>query len=502
MSETFVLPRLPTGVPGLDVLLGGGLAEFSFNLIAGAPGSGKTTLAHQIMFATANAQRRALFFTVLGEPPLKMLRYQQQYSFFDIAKINDSIRFVNVADDVMTGDFERVLARIVAEVERFEPALVFVDSFRSVVQAVQGEPGDRAGGTDLQEFVQRLAMHLTNWQATTFLIGEYLTLESEANPVFTVADGILWLTQSIHRNSMVRKIQVSKMRGHATIAGLHTFRISQDGMQVFPRTMLTGATGTGVDSPKADATPRARLSMGVPLLDQMMGGGLPAGYSLLVAGPSGSGKSMLATAFLSEGARIGEKGVIAAFEKSPSRTRNPRLDALIASADVGVIDTRALDLSIDETLFALADMIQRTGATRIVIDSLSGFELALAPTFREDFRESLHRMVAALTDLGATVVMISELEDRYTDLRFSPYGAAFLTDAIIVQRYVELGGELRRAMAVVKVRNSAHSHQLRLFDIGSDGIVIGAPTPTLDALLTGHPRLTVTRPPAQEAEAG
>ncbi|MDQ3445005.1 MAG: AAA family ATPase, partial [Pseudomonadota bacterium] len=173
MNDKVAIRRLPTGVPGLDTLLGGGLAEFSFNVIAGAPGSGKTTLAHQMMFALANPERRALFFTVLGEPPLKMLRYQQQYSFFDIAKVNDTIRFINLADDLMTGDFERVLARIIEEVERFEPGLVFVDSFRSVVLAAQnasdGEPA-------LQHFVQRLGMHLTSWQATTFLIGEYITL--------------------------------------------------------------------------------------------------------------------------------------------------------------------------------------------------------------------------------------------------------------------------------------------------------------------------------------
>ena len=132
-------------------------------------------------------------------------------------------------------------------------------------------------------------------------------------------------------------------------------------------------------------------------------------------------------------------------------------------------------------------MIRRTKATRVVIDSLSGFELALAPTFREDFRESLHRMVSVLTGMGATVLMISELEDRYLDLRFSPYGAAFLTDAIIVQRYVELGGELQRMIAVVKVRNSAHSHELRSFKITGDGIAIGPARPDVDALLTGHP---------------
>jgi circadian clock protein KaiC len=489
MNDKVVIRRLPTGVPGLDALLGGGLAEFSFNLIAGAPGSGKTTLAHQIMFALANPQRKALFFTVLGEPALKMLRYQQQYSFFDTGKVNDSVRFVNLADDVMTGNYDRVLARMVEEVEAFEPGLVFVDSFRSVVQAVHGV---RPGETDLQQFVQRLGMHLTTWQATTFLIGEYMNLEGEANPVFTVADGILWMAQSVQRNSMVRKIQVMKMRGQATIAGLHTFRIDGDGIQIFPRTLGQAQPASRDDGGEAEA-PR-RLSIGVPALDEMLCGGLPAGYSLLVAGPSGSGKSLLATAFLAAGARAGEKGVIAAFEKSPSQSLRLQLGQLVASGSVAVIDTRALDLSIDETLYALTETIRRTGATRVVIDSLSGLELALAPTFREDFRESLHRMVAVLTGMGVAVLMISELEDRYNDLRFSPYGAAFLTDAIIVQRYVELQGELKRVMAVVKLRNSAHSHALRLFEIDDSGIVIGERRPEMDALLTGHPRLASGEP--------
>ncbi|MEP7058888.1 MAG: ATPase domain-containing protein, partial [Caldimonas sp.] len=465
---------------------------------AGSPGSGKTTLAHQIMFALANPERRALFFTVLGEPPLKMLRYQQQYSFFDIAKVHDTIRFINLADDLVTGDFERVLARIVEEVESFEPGLVFVDSFRSVVLATQNQ---HSGDFGLQHFVQRLGMHLTSWQATTFLIGEYMSLESEANAVFTVADGILWLEQSVHRNSMVRKIQVTKMRGHATIAGLHTFRISDDGILVFPRTITGGPKTSNGDIPGKPPAAKSIVSTGVPELDRMMGGGLPAGYSLLVAGPSGSGKTMLATAFLAEGARLGEKGVIAAFEKSPGSSRNPQLDQLMASGQVGVVDTHALDLSIDETLHALSEKIRATGATRVVIDSLAGFELALAPTFREDFRESLHRMVAVLTGRGATVLLISELEDRYTDLRFSPYGAAFLTDAILVFRYVELEGKLKRLMAVVKVRNSAHSHELRLFEITDEGIVLGEAKPEMEALLTGHPRPAASAPRAPRARA-
>ena len=483
MNDKVVIKRLATGVPGLDTLLGGGLAEFSFNIIAGTPGAGKTTLAHQLMFSLATSDRRAIFFTVLGEPALKMLRYQQQYSFFDNDKLDTAIRFVNLGDEVMRGDFEHVLQRIVEEMERFQPSFVFVDSFRSVAQAATNSG---QGGSVLQDFVQRLGMHLTSWQATTFLIGEYMAVDSEANPIFTVADGIWLLMQSMHRSSMVRKIQIAKSRGQAMVAGLHTFRISEDGLQVFPRTLpAVDATGPASDAARAK---RPALGMGNAALDEMMGGGLPAGYSLLIAGPSGAGKSMMATAFLAEGARVGEKGLIAAFEKSPGEAHNPRLEQLIADGHVGVVDTRALDLSIDETLHALTEMISTTGATRVVIDSLSGFELTLAPTFREDFRESLHRMVAVLTALGATVVMVSELEDRYSDLRFSPYGAAFLTDAIIVMRYVELEGNLKRMLAVVKVRNSKHSHALRMYDITDQGIVIGPPRPEIEALLTGHPR--------------
>jgi circadian clock protein KaiC len=151
------------------------------------------------------------------------------------------------------------------------------------------------------------------------------------------------------------------------------------------------------------------------------------------------------------------------------------------------VDTSALDLSIDEILLLLLNEIRRLKATRVVIDSLSGFELTLAPTFREDFRESMLRLVNTLTGEGVTVLMTSELEDRYTDLRFSPYGTAFLTDAIIVQRYVELDSRLQRVIAVVKVRGSEHSNELRQFSIDNNGIQIGAMLSDQEGLLIGNP---------------
>ena len=440
MKNKVPIDCLHTGVPGLDDVLGGGLPEFSFNLIAGPPGSGKTTLAHQIMFALATPERPALYFTVLGEPPLKMLRYQQQFDFFDGQAINRSLRFINLSEETVQGGLEQVRQRIVAEVKTHSPALVFIDSFRSLNLVGNSEYG---GDADFQQFVQQLGVLMTSWKATTFLIGEYID-DSSSNPVFTIADGLIWLRQTVQRNSVVRKLEIVKMRGRATVPGLHTFRIGDAGIVVF-----APALGLAQRGGAAAAVTETRLSMGIARLDDMLGGGMPSGYSLLVAGPSGSGKSILAAAFLAEGVRVGQAGVFAAFERNPRRTLNGRIASLIDSGRIGVIENHASDLSIDEILSLL--------------------------------------LVSALAVVGVTVIMTCELEDRYNDLRFSPYGTAFMTDSIIVQRYIEVGSRLRRLIAVVKVRDSAHSHELREFTIDESGIVIGDMLQNQEGLLGGQP---------------
>ena len=484
MTNRVLIHRLPTGVPGLDDVLGGGIPEYSFNLLAGGPGCGKTTLAHQIVFTNATPERPALYISVLGEPPLKMLRYQQQYSFFDTAKIGPSIRFVHLGQEALDGGLSKVLNCIIREVDSTNPSLVVVDSFRAVMRSKHAELD---GEIDLQSFVQRLALHLTSSEATTFLLGEYLENESDNNAVFTVADGILWFYQAVERNSMVRKLQVVKMRGQGQLPGLHTARITQDGFQVFPRLAKPDQRSFEACPPK-----QSRLSTGVPALDEMMGGGIPAGYTTLIAGPSGSGKTVLSNQFLLEGGRVGERGIIAIFEKRPNEylevtPHGEEFARLVSDGKLEVLYLRPLDLSIDETLVALRDAVIRTGAKRAVIDSLSGLELALAPTFREDFRESLYRMLGSLTALGVTVMATVELTDSFTDFPLSPQAVSFLTDAVIVQRYVELSGQLKRLISVVKVRASQHSKELREYEITAGGLRISPDSlEQYDGLLTGH----------------
>lgn len=485
--EQVALNKVLTGVPDLDAVLGGGLPEYSFNIIAGSPGTGKTTLAHQIMFVNATPEKPALYFTILGEPTLKMLRYQQQFDFFDPSKVDSAIRFINLSDTVLENDLGAVLERIKEEVQAASPGLVFVDSFRTLIRKAQSAP---ISEMELQGFVQRLALFLTSWQATTFLIGEYTEGEIRDNPVFTVADGLFWLLQSVERNSVVRKLQVMKLRGQESMPGLHTFRITKKGLQIFPRTY--GLIGNEQTPPS-----NKRQSTGVAGLDEMMAGGIPHGDSVLVAGPSGSGKSALATQFLAEGIKQGEPGVIAIFEERPHNyvkradQLGMGLDRGIAEGNLKVLYLRPLDLSVDEALRDLLDAVREIGAQRVVIDSMTGFELALAPAFRQDFRESLYRMIVALTGAGVTVLTTVETVSSFTDLRFTPHAVSFLSDDIILQRYVEIEGQLRRIMLVVKMRGGNHSKDIREYKVTSSGLVVGERLTEYKGLISGLPERLV-----------
>ncbi len=482
VQDKVEIRKLPTGVPGLDEILGGGLPEFSFNIIAGAPGGGKTTLAHQIMFANATPERPALYFTVLGEPAIKMLRYQQQFQFFDQTKLNTSVRFINLSQVVLEHDLNAVLEEIVKEVEAASPGIVVVDSFRTVVRKAQSGPND----LELLGFIQRLALNLTSWQATTFLIGEYDEAEIRDNPIFTVADGLFWLSQQIERNSIVRKLQIRKSRGQASVPGMHTFRITEAGLQAFPRTF--GLTGR-----EERAKGQRRLSTGIPEVDEMMGGGIPEGDSLLVAGSSGTGKSLLGTKFIVEGIRQGEPGIVAMFEERPEEyaaraaSFGLDLDTPQKEGTLKLLYIRPLDLSVDETVREIIDAVREMGAKRLVIDSLAGFEMALAPGFRTDFRESLYRMIGALTRIGVTILSTVEVQETFTGFTLSAYAISFLSDDILRLRFVSINGQYRKMIVVIQMRRSAHSIDMREFEITSEGFVVGERLRGYRGLTTGVP---------------
>src|ERR1700732_4588773 len=234
--------------------------------------------------------------------------------------------------------------------------------------------------------------------------------------------------------------------------------------------------------------------MGMPKMDKMLGGGIPEGDSILVAGASGTGKSVLATQFIAEGIREGDPGIVAVFEERPEayaeRATSLGLDLKTPQEDgkLTILYLRPLDLSVDETMQSILDAVQKIGAKRLVIDSLAGFEMALSPGCRADFRESLYRMIFALTGIGVTILSTVEVDESFTEFPFSTYSISFLTDDIVRLRYVCMDGQLRKIMVVIKMRGGNHAKDIREYEITSKGVVIlGKRLTNYQGLISGIP---------------
>lgn len=482
-QEKIEIDMLPTGVPNLDAVLGGGIPRYSINIVAGVPGSGKTILSQQIGFHTASPNSKVIYFNVMGEPTLKLIRYQQQFDFFDAKKLDKSLFFVDIGASLREKGLTQVLEDVRVEVDSKGPVLVILDSFRAIT--------DLAHVIDpysLRTFSYDLTTWLSTWGVTALLVGEYAEESLDSGPEFTVADGILWLSQESRANSIVRKLQVRKWRGAATQSGKHTFRIDRTGVHVYPR--LSALAGGQVQR----AT--GRLKMGIQGLDSMMRGGVPAGESLVIAGSSGTGKTTMALHFVAEGVRSGDPGVMVTFEERPE-------DHIRKASGFGwdlagwekegflrMIYLRPVDLSVDEVLAEIIKAVEEIKATRVVINSISGFELALAPTDKEDFREALYRLNSALTSQGITVVMTTEVPDIMGEIRFSPPGLSFIADNVILLRYAEIESELRKALMVVKMRTSDHDKELREYVITNRGIMVAEPFVRYSGVLSGMPTLS------------
>lgn len=475
------IKKIKTGVPNLDYVLDGGIPELSVSVVAGAPGTGKTVLTLQILFNAASPGRPAVYFATLGEPLVKLIRYQQQFAYFDPAKIDRSIFFVELGQVVRSQGLSGTLDAIGHKVRERNPILVAIDSFRAIEEMSLQETVYTT-----RSFVHDLAVQLASWGTTSLLVGEYDEADIRLGSEFTVADGILWLTQETFGDSVVRRLQVVKLRGASPQPGRHAFRITSQGIEVFPRF-------PAIEEPVEEVSGERRLKFGVPGLDNMLHGGLPPRQSTLIAGSSGTGKTLLSLHFIVEGARVGEPAVMVTFEEHPKEHYRKALSFGWDLQDLEkrnllkVIYLRPVDLSMDEVLARVYEAVSDLKAKRVVINSISGIEVALTPVGREDLREGLHRMVASLTAQGASVVMTTEIPELFGDVRISTQGISFLADNIIVLRYVEIESALQRAVTVVKMRTSSHDSELRRYQITSSGVRVEQPFTEYTGVLSGIP---------------
>jgi circadian clock protein KaiC len=454
--------RITSGDEGLDLVLGGGLPTSGINLIMGLPGSGKTILCQQFVFAGATEERPAIYLSTVSEPFEKILRYAQTLSFFDRDAIGRSVYYEDLGAAVGgDGGLTAVIERIAALIKERRPGIIAIDSFKALAAFADDARGFR-------RFLHDLAALLTAFPATCFWIGEYSDEEEGTAPEFAVADGIISLgTQRVNERAL-RLIQVIKLRGSDFRSGRHTYRLSSDGITVFPRL---------ADPFRGDdyRLGEDRISSGIPPLDTMLAEGYRPGGSTLVAGPSGAGKTLMGLHFIFSGAASGEPGVIATLQENPIQLQRIAggFGWSLDDERVTVMYRSPNDVYIDEWVYELLHLIETTGTTRVVIDSLSDLQYAAPDPVR--FREFIYSLTQRLSRAGISLIMTSEVQDLFHVGRLAEYGISHLSDNVILLQYLRADARLLRTVTILKSRASAHEPEIREFEIAAGGIVLGEP---------------------------
>jgi circadian clock protein KaiC len=471
------LERLATGSADLDRILGGGLPVRSINVIAGEPGTGKTLLALQMIFHLARQGRKCMYLTTLSEPSLKLLQYMQQFSFFDASLVDREVVFADVGSVIRGKGDEAILTEITSRVEREEPAVVVIDSFKAVREAV--------GEAEVRTFVYDLAVHMAGWGAATLLVGEYSEAEIASNAEFAIADGIIRLINRHQDLTAVREVEVLKLRGADYVTGRHFFEIGPSGLSFFPRVRSPDS----VDG--AAISPGERASTGVAGLDAMLGGGLPRASATVVQGGTGTGKTLLAMHFLLEGARRGEAGIHFTMEETPDQLRGIAqgfgwdLRAFEERKLLTIAYVSPVELSTDAFLNRARQQIQQLGARRAVLDSLTSMALGVVTERR--FKELVYSMTKHFRALGVTLDMNMEIAELLGSAQISGYGVSFAADNVIQLKYVEANGGLDRGIFVLKARGVRHATEVRAMSVEADGLKVGSRFGGTRGVLTGLP---------------
>ena len=456
--------RLTSGDPGLDEILGGGLPMNGINLIIGLPGSGKTMLSEQFVFAGATEERPALYLTTVSEPFEKILRYGQTLSFFDRDAIGRSVYLEDLGGTVGgTEGLSAVTERIGTLTKERRPGIIAIDSFKALAAFAED-------AQTFRRFLHDLAALLTAFPVTSFWIGEYSEEEMRTTPEAAVADGILSLEMQRANERAQRLIQVIKLRGSGFRSGRHGYRLSEDGITVFPRLadpLSHESYGLSED----------RISSGIPPLDEMLTPGYRQGSSTLVAGPSGAGKTLMGLHFIFNGVASGEPGVIASLQENPVQLERMARGFGWSLDDerVAVMYRSPNDVYIDEWVYELLDLVKATGSTRVLIDSLSDLHYAATDPVR--FREFIYSLTQRLSRAGISPIMTSEIPDLFHVGRLAEYGISHLSDNVILLQYLRAESRLLRTVTILKSRASAHDPEIREFEITPDGIVLGDPIP-------------------------
>jgi circadian clock protein KaiC len=478
------IARQETGLPGLDEVLHGGLIPERAYLLRGGPGTGKTTLGlHFLVTGAARGESTLLITLESSEAQLRQDAAAQGLDltgveFLDLSPSSEFFADNQSYDIFSPGDVERdpITRDIIRTIETLRPTRVFVDAVTTLRYLAPDEFQFRKQALSFLRYLVE--------SGATVMMSSEPTVGVPDDDLRFMSDGIIDLEISAGHGVLRRTLTVGKLRGSDFQGGPHSMRLTGSGMQVFPR-LVPGDHG--------QEFVHEVIGSGISQLDEMMGGGIERGTITILSGPSGVGKTTLGVQFLRQAASRGERCVVYAFEEQKStllhRCENigSPLRALIGQGSFEVVEVEPLRFSPAEFALMVRREVEDRGTRLVMIDGVAGYRLTLAG---DDLVTHLHSLGRYLKNMGATVLLINETEAITGDFRATEIGVSYLCDNLIFLRYLEMGGELRKAVGVLKKRLGDFARTLREISITCDGVRVGEPLAGLRGILTGTPEMT------------
>jgi circadian clock protein KaiC len=495
MFANQALPRAQTGIAGLDDVLEGGLARNRLHLLEGTPGTGKTTIALQFLLAGARSGETGLYVSLAEtEEELREGAASHGWSIDERMKICEVVPPESVLDPeqhqslLYSSDLElgETVERIFKAIEDYKPQRIVIDSLSEIRLLAQSSLRYRRQILALKHYFAR--------NKSTVITLDDLTTESTDRAVHSIAHSVIHLDQlAPNYGAERRRLRVAKCRGQSFRGGYHDFVISTGGVQLFPRLVAAehrlGFAGTVVKS-------------GVVELDALLGGGLTAGSSTLVIGPAGTGKSLLALQFLAASVQRGDRVGLFVFDEELgllfSRAKNLGIDleAMRKDGTLFVEQLDAAELSPGEFSHRVRNCVDKENIRTVAIDSLNGYQAAMP---EEQFLIlHLHELLQYLNRRGAATLLTVAQHGMMGDMK-QPIDVTYLADTVIMLRYFEAMGRVRRAISVIKKRTGSHEDTIRELNISERGITLGEPLAEFQGVLRGIPTYVGRKAPLMES---
>jgi circadian clock protein KaiC len=497
MSDIAMEPKAGLGVPGLDNILVGGLARGHLYLLEGSPGTGKTTIALQFLLEGAQRGEKGLYVTLSEtEAELRLTanshgwEIDAKFEVFELAPPESLLDSEHQQSLLYSSDLElgEATRAMFEAVERIKPDRIVLDSLSEIRLLAQSSLRYRRQILLLKHYFAR--------NGATVLLLDDLTSDANDKTVHSVAHGVIRLDELAPTyGAERRRLRVIKYRGQAYRGGYHDFSIKRGGVDVFPR-LVAAEHRTHYD--------RSALTSNIPELDALLGGGLERGSSALVLGPAGAGKSLLTLHFARAAVERGEKAALFIFDEemgllfTRAKAMGIDLEALQDSGNLLIDQVDAAELSPGEFAHRVRRRVDTAQVKTVVIDSLNGYQASMPE--EQSLLLHMHELLQYLNRQGATTFVTVAQHGLVGDMK-SPVDITYLADTVILLRYFEAAGRVRRAMSVIKKRSGRHEDTIREYRIGRTGIAIGKPLEDFQGVLRGVPTYTGSSNPLLETES-